>query len=137
MDLVTNNVLRHLYEALHARKRLADSGGNISNLQLFYNRLTREYSGASETRSEKKSQWSLTLSMHQSTSQPESHWCVVVPLTEQDVDDFYARKMTREGFLEVIRTKVRFIILLNLFFRHTATQGVSHPLDPHSIVAVL
>ena len=113
MDLVTSNVLRHVYEVLHARKRLADTG-KISNLQLFYNRLTREYSGPSETRSEKKSQWqwSLSLSIYQSTSQPESHRCVIVPLTGQDVDDFYAGTMTREGFLEVIHTKVRVDCLL-------------------------
>ena len=105
MDLVTSNVLRHVYEVLHARKRLADTG-NISNLQLFYNRLTSEYSGPSETRSDKKSQWQ-RISIYQSTGcQSESHRGVL-PLTGQDVDDFYAGKMTREGFLEVIRTKVR------------------------------
>ena len=114
MDLVTSNVLRHVYEVLHARKRLADSG-NISNLQLFYNRLTREYS---ETRSDKKSgqwQWSLSLSIYQSTSQGEAHRGVAVPLTGQDVDDFYSGKMTRQGFLEVIRTKVRLEIVCCFF----------------------
>lgn len=83
MDLVTRNVLRHVYEALLARKRLADNG-NISNLQLFYNRLMSEHST-----SEKKSQ------------------CFVVPLTGQDIDDFYAKKISREAFVDLVRTKVR------------------------------
>ena len=85
MDLVTRNVLRHVYEALLARKRQADSG-NISNLQLFYNRLISEYCA-----SEKRGQ------------------CLVVPLTGQDVDDFYSRKMPREMFVELVRTKVRLL----------------------------
>lgn len=87
MDPVTRNVLRHVYEALQSRKRMADIG-NISNLQLFYNRLISEYCA-----SDKKGQ------------------CLVVPLTGQDVDDFYSQKMTREGFVEVIRSKVRFVSL--------------------------
>ena len=91
MDLVTRNALRYVYEALLARKRLADNG-NTSYLQLFYNRLMSEYSVL-----EKKGQ------------------CYIVPLTVRDVDDFYARKMTRENFVEVVRTKVRFDCLLLLF----------------------
>ena len=91
MDLVTCNVLRHVYEALQDRKRMADSG-NISNLQLFYNRLISEYCAT-----EKKSQ------------------CLVVPLTGQDVDNFYSRKMTREMFVEVVRTKVRLVFAKSVF----------------------
>lgn len=87
MDPVTRNVLRHVYEALQDRKRMADSG-NVSNLQLFYNRLISEYCAT-----EKKAQ------------------CLVVPLTGQDVDDFYSRKMTREMFVEVVRTKVRLVFV--------------------------
>ena len=82
MDQVTRNVLRHVYEALLSRPRMADSG-NISNLQLFYNRLISEHCA-----SDKKGQ------------------LLVVPLTGQDVDDFYSRKMKREQFVEVIRSKV-------------------------------
>ena len=85
MDPVTRNVLRHVYEALQDHKRMADSG-NVSNLQLFYNRLISEYCAT-----EKKGQ------------------CLVVPLTGQDVDDFYTRKMTREMFVEVVRTKVQLV----------------------------
>ena len=84
MDLVTRNVLKHVYDAILSRKRMADNG-NISNLQLFYNRLISEYCA-----SDKKSQ------------------CLVVPLTGQDVDDFYSRKMKRDNFVEIIRTKVSY-----------------------------
>ena len=83
MELVTRNALKHVYEALQSRKRQANRG-NISNLQLFYNRLMSEYCA-----SEKRSQ------------------CSVIPLTGQDVDNFYARKMTREVFVEVFHIKVR------------------------------
>lgn len=83
MDLVTRNALKHVYEALLARNRLANSG-NVSNLQLFYNCLMSEYSA-----SEKKSQ------------------CFIVPLTGLDVDNFYAQKIPREVFVELFRTKVR------------------------------
>ena len=82
MDLVSRNVLRHVYEALLTRKRKADSG-NISNLQLFYNQLTRAY-----RTSEKRGQ------------------CLLVPLTGQDVDDFYARQISQETFVELVRIKV-------------------------------
>ena len=82
MDLVTRNVLKYVYDALQSRKRMADSG-NISNLQLFYNRLISEY-----VASDKKGQ------------------CFLVPLTGEDVDDFYSRKMKRVNFVEIIRTKV-------------------------------
>ena len=82
MELATRNVLKHVYDTLLSRKRIADSG-NISNFQLFYNRLISEY-----VASDKKGQ------------------CLVVPLTGQDVDDFYSRKMKRENFVEIIRTKV-------------------------------
>ena len=81
MELVSRNVLRHVYGVLQARKRLADTD-NISNLQLFYNRIMSEYSA------QKKGQ------------------CLVVPLTGQDVDDFYSHRMSREDFVEIIRTKV-------------------------------
>lgn len=83
MDLVTRNALKHVYEALQVRKRLANSG-NVSNFQLFYNCLMSEYSA-----SEKKSQ------------------SLIVPLTGLDVDNFYAQKMPREAFVELFRTKVR------------------------------
>ena len=82
MELVTRNVLRHVYEALQSRKRMSDSG-NVSHLQLFYNRLISEYCA-----SDKKGQF------------------LVVPLTGQDVDDFYSRRMKRDQFVELIRTKV-------------------------------
>ena len=84
MELVTRNALNHVYEALQARKRQADYG-NVSNLQLFYNRLMNEYC----------------------MSEKRSH-CPVLPLTGQDVDNFYARKMTRGIFVEVVRMKVSF-----------------------------
>ena len=78
MELVTSNMLRHVYEALQAR-RLADMySDNTSNLQLFYNRVMSEYSFVSEKK---------------------------VPLYGQDVDDFH--KMSQEDFLEIFRTKVR------------------------------
>ena len=83
MDWVTRNALKHVYEALQVRKRLANSG-NVSNFQLFYNCLMSEYSA-----SEKKSQ------------------CLIVPLTGLDVDNFYAQRMSREDFVELLRTKVR------------------------------
>ena len=81
MEVVWRNVLRHVYEVLQRRRRLADSD-NISNLQLFYNRVM------GVTVSEKKGQ------------------CLVVPLTGQDVDDFYSHKMSQEDFIEIVRTKV-------------------------------
>ena len=84
MELVTRNALKHVYEALQARKRQADRG-NISNLQLFYNRVMSEYCASEKSRSQSS----------------------VIPLTGQDVDNFYARKMTREIFVEVVRIKVR------------------------------
>jgi len=92
MDLVTRNALRHVYEALQARRRLADNG-NISNLQLFYNRLISEYCA-----SDKKGQR------------------LLVPLTGQNVDDFYSRKMTREAFVEIICTNVRLMFLCMVLF---------------------
>jgi len=82
MDITSGNVLRHVYEALKDRDRLA-TNANLSNLQLFYNRLLSDYSAA-----EKRST------------------CLIVPLTGQDVDDFYSGKMTRENFVEVVRSKV-------------------------------
>ena len=82
MDITTRNVLRHVYEALKSRERLA-TNANLSNLQLFYNRLLSDYSAA-----EKRST------------------CLIVPLTGQDVDDFYSGKMTREAFVEIVRSKV-------------------------------
>ena len=105
MEIVTKNVLRHVYEALQVRKRLADNC-NISNLQLFYNRLMREYSAASSA--EKKSgQWFLTSTIYQSTSQSAAEsQGVIPPLSERDVDNFYAQRMTREEFLEIIYTRV-------------------------------
>ena len=33
--------------------------------------------------------------------------CFIVPLTGLDVDNFYAQKMSREVFLQLLRTKVR------------------------------
>ena len=84
MDLETSNALKHVYGELQVRRRLAASD-NISNFQLFYNRLMSEYSTP-----EKKSQ------------------SLIVPLTGLEVDNFYARRISREAFLELIRTKVRF-----------------------------
>ena len=82
MDLVTLNVLKHVFETLQARKkmtRLAD-GGTIFNLKDFCNKLVTKC-----CESEKKP----------------------FLMTEKDVDDFYAQKMTREGFAEIIYTKVK------------------------------
>ena len=81
MELVWRNVLRHVYEVLQRRRRLADSD-DISDLQLFYNRVMGVMV------SEKKGQ------------------CLIVPLTGQDVDDFYSHKMSQEDFIEIVRTKV-------------------------------
>ena len=84
MELIWRNVMRHVYEVLQRRRRLADNG-NISNLQSFYNRVMSEYSVSAE----KKGQYH------------------VVPLTGQDVDDFYSHSMSQEDFTEIVRTKVR------------------------------
>jgi len=88
MDVTTRNVLRHVYEALKDRERLA-TNANFSNLQLYYNRLLSDYSAAAEKRAT----------------------CLIVPLTGQDVDDFYSGKMTRETFVEVVRSKVSMCLL--------------------------
>ena len=85
MEMVWRNVLRHVYEVLLRGKRLAGSD-NISNLQLFYNRVMSEYSVT--VSAEKKGQ------------------SLVLPLTGQDLDDFYSYKMSREDFIEIIRIKV-------------------------------
>ena len=91
MELVTRNVLRHVYEALQDRRfprRLSDMySDNTSNLQLFYNRVMSEYSSVS---AEKKAQ----------------PYLVVPGLFRQDVDDFH--KMSQEDFIEIFRTKVRY-----------------------------
>ena len=81
MDLVTLNVLRHIFETLQTCKRLAD-GSTISNLKQFCNKLV-----AKCCESEKK------LSL----------------ITEKNVDDFYAQRMTREVFAEIIYTKVKML----------------------------
>ena len=83
--LVTRNVLRHVYEALLQRRRLAN-GYNIPNLQLLYNRLTSEYFNS--VPAEKKGQ------------------CHVVQLTGQEVDDFYSHRMSQADFIEIFRNKV-------------------------------
>ena len=82
MNLVTLNVLKHVFETLQARKRmtrLAD-GSTISNLKQFCNELVTKC-----CESEKK--FSLMI--------------------EKDVDDFYTQRMTREVFTEIIHTKVK------------------------------
>ena len=92
MDLVTRNVLKHVFEALQARRkmiRLAD-GSTISCLTQFCNNLVSKC-----CEFEKK----LTL------------------MTEKNVDDFYAQRMTREVFTEIIHTKVKFNIYINHVFR--------------------
>ena len=84
MDLVTLNVLRHVFETLQTCQRmtrLAD-GSTISNLKQFCNKLV-----AKCCESEKK------LSL----------------MTEKNVDDFYAQRMTREVFAEIIYTKVKML----------------------------
>ena len=85
MEMVWRNVLRHVYEVLQRRKRLADSD-NVSNLQLFYNLVMSEYSATISAEKKRQS--------------------LVVPLTGQDVDDFYSHKMSQEDFIEIICIKV-------------------------------
>lgn len=82
MDLVTRNVLKHVYDALQSRQRISDSE-NISNLQLFYDRLISEY-----------------LTSDEKGQEP------VLLLTEQDVDEFYSQKMNPDDFAKMILTKV-------------------------------
>ena len=85
MNLITRNALRHVYDALQARERLADSE-NISNLKLFYSGLISEY-----------------------CSSEKSGQCFIAPLTGQDVENFYAQTMSNEDFVDLINTKVRLI----------------------------
>ena len=85
MEIIWRNVLGHVYEVLQRRKRLPNND-NISNLLLFYNLVMSEY--ATTISAEKKRQG------------------LVVPLTGQDVDDFYSHRMSQEDFIEIVRTKV-------------------------------
>ena len=64
MDLVTRNVLKHVYETLQTRRKMTSmtDGNATSDLRLFYNNLTREC-----CTSEKK----------------------LALVTEKDVDDLY------------------------------------------------
>ena len=78
---VTRNVLKHVYEALQARKKMTSvtDGNTTSDLRLFCNNLTREC-----CTSEKK----------------------LALVTEKVVDDFYVQGMTAKDFADFIYTKV-------------------------------